>query len=83
MISTTTLLPDAELSALLIAVGVEAPAAADQFALSFEELEIDSLGRTELAARLADRFAVDVEEKLLPETTPNELRLIVTKEVQE
>jgi acyl carrier protein len=78
----TTLLSDADMSALLIAVGVESPADPHIFDSSFEELEIDSLGRTELATRVADRFGVDVEEDLLPETTPNELRLIVAKGIQ-
>jgi acyl carrier protein len=79
---STTLLSDADMSALLITVGVEAPADPQIFDSSFEELEIDSLGRTELATRVADRFGVDVEEALFPETTPNELRLIVAKGVQ-
>lgn len=77
-----TLFSDADMSALLIAVGVEAPAPPQIFDSSFDELEIDSLGRTELATRVADRFGVDVEENMLPETTPNELRLIVAKGVQ-
>nr|CEL19975.1 hypothetical protein [Kibdelosporangium sp. MJ126-NF4]CTQ97199.1 hypothetical protein [Kibdelosporangium sp. MJ126-NF4] len=73
---------DAELAELLLAVGVEPPANPELFDKSFDDLGIESLAQAELASRLDDRYGVDLEEWLEPETTPNEMRRQVAEKMK-
>ncbi|MDX6345451.1 MAG: acyl carrier protein [Streptomyces sp.] len=72
---------DSDLAGLLLAVGAEPPVGAGVFDDSFRDLDLDSLARTEIAARVVERWAVDVEERLTPETTPTQLRRMVEEAV--
>lgn len=67
-------LTDSQLVEMLVSVGAEPDTAPTGFDLSFEDLDLDSLSRAELAARLKSRFGVEVEESLTPDTTPNQMR---------
>lgn len=78
---TDTHFSDSELATLLLAVGAEPPVGPGIFEDSFRELDIDSLGRTEIAARVVARWGVDVEECLTAETTPTQLRRMVEEAV--
>ncbi|GAA4233592.1 hypothetical protein GCM10022254_36390 [Actinomadura meridiana] len=60
-----------EAGRLLVAVGVEITDA--QCETAFEELGVDSLARAEIAARVQERFGVDIEDELREETTPADL----------
>ncbi|WP_240677818.1 phosphopantetheine-binding protein [Actinacidiphila soli] len=72
---------DSDLAGLLLAVGAEPPVGPGVFDDSFRDLDLDSLARTEIAARVVERWAVDVEEHLTPETTPTQLRRMVEEAV--
>lgn len=72
------LLSDEQVRELLVAVGAGA-VTADDFARTFEELELDSLARTEIASRLQTRFGVDVDEELTATETPAGLRILVNQ----
>jgi hypothetical protein len=67
---------DEDLGVLLRAVGADhvGPAALDQ---SFEQLALDSLARTEIAARVRERWSTDIEADLTADTTPNQVRGLV------
>lgn len=78
---TDTQFSDSDLATLLLAVGAEPPVGPGVFEDSFRDLDLDSLARTEIAARVVERWGVDVEERLTPETTPTQLRLMVEGEV--
>lgn len=78
---TDTQFSDSDLAALLLAVGAEPPVGPGVFEESFQDLDLDSLARTEIAARVVERWGVDVEERLTPETTPAQLRRLVEGEV--
>lgn len=78
---TDTQFSDSDLATLLLAVGAEPPVGPGVFEVSFRDLDLDSLARTEIAARVVERWGVDVEERLTPETTPAQLRLMVEGEV--
>jgi hypothetical protein len=78
---TDTQFSDSDLATLLLAVGAEPPVGPGVFEDSFRDLDLDSLARTEIAARVVERWGVDVEERLTPETTPAQLRLMVEGEV--
>lgn len=79
--TTTAGLTVEDLRSLLLAVGLSpaaAPHAADR---SFDELDLDSLARTELASRIQDRFGVDVEEDVTGELSPAGLRELVNARI--
>lgn len=40
---------------------------------TFEALELDSLARLHLATQIQDRFGVDLEDELRPETAPSSI----------
>ncbi|TMR95157.1 acyl carrier protein [Nonomuraea basaltis] len=50
---------EADLRALLLAVGLGP--AQDDYTLTFEQLELDSLARVEIATRIEDRFGLILE----------------------
>ncbi|WP_329093135.1 acyl carrier protein [Streptosporangium sp. NBC_01469] len=62
---------------LLLSVGLDPAAGDDVLELSFDELDLDSLARVEIATRIQDRFGVDVEEQLTARATPSLMRKLV------
>lgn len=70
---------DGDLAGLLLAMGAEPPVGPHVFGDSFQELGLDSLARTQIAEHVAERWGVDVEARLTPETTPEDLRRFVTE----
>jgi minimal PKS acyl carrier protein len=72
---------DSDLAGLLLAVGAEPPVAPEVFNESFRALDLDSLARTQIAALVVERWGVDVEERLTPDTTPESLRRLVVEAV--
>ncbi|GAA3441442.1 acyl carrier protein [Planomonospora venezuelensis] len=70
---------DNDMRELLKAVGLEAKAGVEGYSRSFEELDLDSLARVEIATRIQDRFGVDVEEQVTAEETPEGLRRLVNE----
>ncbi|QXJ21514.1 acyl carrier protein [Actinomadura graeca] len=70
---------DEDVLELLVAVGLDKAAGAESLARSFEELDLDSLARMEIATRIQDRYDIDVEEDLTAEQTPEGLRRMVTE----
>jgi hypothetical protein len=78
---TDTQFSDSDLAMVLLAVGAEPPVGPEVFEDSFHDLDLDSLARTEVAARVVQRWGVDIEERLTPETTPAQLRRMVEEAV--
>ena len=79
-LSTIIIDPD-EIYSLMKAVGVD-PATVSTAAwdTSFEDLDVDSLGRLELATRVQERWGIDIEDEIVEELTPNQLvRLVDTR----
>lgn len=70
-------LTNEDVRALLVAVGAPATTGVADFDISFEALELDSLARTEIASRIQDRFGINVEDDLTPETTPGDMLTMV------
>ncbi|MBT2208983.1 MULTISPECIES: acyl carrier protein [Actinomadura] len=70
---------DADVLELLVAVGLDRAAGAESLARSFEDLNLDSLARMEIATRIQDRYDIDVEEDLTAELTPEGLRRMVVE----
>jgi acyl carrier protein len=70
----SNLLPDDDITTLLVAVGAEPDITAADFDRTFEDLDLDSLARAEFAARIKDRTRVDIEDQLSALSTPNEAR---------
>lgn len=70
-------LSDEQVRELLVAVGAGAGVTVDDFTKSFEDLELDSLARTEIASRIQARFGVDVDEELTATETPAGMRVLV------
>jgi acyl carrier protein len=63
---------------LLLAVGLAGSAGAEVFNRSFEDLDLDSLARMEIATRIQTRYGVDIEDELTAEETPEGLKNLVT-----
>jgi hypothetical protein len=70
---------DGDLAGLLLAVGAEPPVEPGVFGDSFQDLDLDSLARTQIAALVAERWGVNVEERLTARTTPEDLRRFITE----
>jgi acyl carrier protein len=72
---------DAELVRALLAVGADRDLTVIDFDRTFEELDLDSLARAELTARLRERSGVDVEHHVTATATPNQVRRFVRDEL--
>lgn len=79
--TTVVVLSDEDIRTLLLAVGLDPAAGPDADSRSFDELDLDSLARMELAARIQDRYGVDVEEDITGDLSPSGLRLLVNARV--
>ncbi|MER5643442.1 SAM-dependent methyltransferase [Streptosporangium sp. NPDC002524] len=77
--TTTMPFTDQNVRELLLAVGLDPATGDDALELSFDELDLDSLARVEIATQIQDRFGVDVEEQLTAEATPSLMRELVTE----
>ncbi|WP_436756902.1 SAM-dependent methyltransferase [Streptosporangium sp. V21-05] len=77
--TTTMPFTDENVRELLLAVGLDPGTGDDALERSFDELDLDSLARVEIATRIQDRFGVDVEEQLTAEATPSLMRELVTE----
>lgn len=72
-------LTDDELRDLLLAVGLNPASGAEAYTLCFDELDLDSLARFELASRIGDRFGINIENEVTAERTPDDLRRLVNE----
>ena len=70
-------LTDQAIQKLLVAVGAEPGVTSADFDTPVEDLDLDSLARTELAFRIKDLTGIDIEERIAPTTTPNAMRRMV------
>ena len=68
---------DEDVRALLDAVGADQTLSAAEFSRSFEELDLDSLARVEIASRVKTRFGIDIEDDLVPELSPTGMKHLV------
>ncbi|MGK5552519.1 acyl carrier protein [Actinomadura kijaniata] len=59
-----------DIQALLVAVGADGAVTAADHGRTFEDLDLDSLARFEIATRIQDRFGVNVEDDITAESTP-------------
>jgi acyl carrier protein len=73
----TDKLTDHTIQTLLVAVGADRGVGSADFDTSFDDLDLDSLARTEFAVRIKEITGVDVEEHLAPASTPNAVRQLV------
>jgi acyl carrier protein len=71
------LFTDEDLRALLAAVGADQTLSAAEYGRSFEELDLDSLARVEIASRVKTRFGIDIEDDLVAELSPTGMKHIV------
>jgi acyl carrier protein len=76
-----TVLSDAELSRLLVAVGADRDIDSLQFDRSFEDLGLDSLAQAEFAAKLKEHCRADVQEHIAADVSPNKIRRFVLDEL--
>lgn len=74
---------DGDLAGLLLAVGAEPPAGPEVFGASFRALDIDSLARDQIAALVAERWGVDLDDRLTAATTPEDLRRLIVDGISE
>jgi acyl carrier protein len=70
-------LTDDTIQRLLLAVGAERTVSPSHYDMSFDDLDLDSLARTEFAVRIKEITGIDVEESVGPATTPNDVRQMV------
>lgn len=64
---------------LLVAVGVDRSTADGQLDRAFDDLQLDSLARIQIASRVKERFGVDLEEELDGQDTPAGMRMLVNQ----
>jgi acyl carrier protein len=76
------ILTQEEVREMLVAVGAARSLTPDDHARSFDELDLDSLARTELAARIRDRYGIDVEDELTEEASPAVMRELVNSRLE-
>lgn len=62
---------------MLHAVGLSQNIDQWQYHRSFDELDLDSLARMELASRIKERFGVDLEQDVTGEISPYKLKQLV------
>ena len=75
----TKILTDEDMRGLLLAVGADPTTNSAHYARSFDELDLDSLARVEIASRIRDRFGVNIEEEMVAEQTPAAMRDLVNQ----
>lgn len=78
---TIRIITDDDVKRLLAAVGVDRDVSAEDYARPFGELEIDSLARMEVAARIQEDFGVDVEADLTEEQTLAGMKELVNRQL--
>lgn len=66
---------------LLEAVGLGSAVSAADYDRSFDELELDSLARIEIATRIHDSYGIDVEDELTAEQTPAGMKTLVNAQL--
>jgi hypothetical protein len=74
---------DGDLAGLLLAVGAEPPIGPEAFGGSFRDLDLDSLARAQIAALVAERWGVNVGDRLTAGSTPEDLRRFIIAETAE
>ncbi|MFE7130740.1 acyl carrier protein [Streptomyces sp. NPDC057638] len=67
----------ADLLTMLAAVGLEPSTGKAALDRSFEELDLDSLARVELASRIKGRYGIDIEDEITPQRTPAEVEELI------
>jgi acyl carrier protein len=72
---------DTDVRDLLVAVGCASARTADAYGTTFEELDVDSLARVEMASRIKSRLGIDVEDDLGPDSTPAGMRRLVNDRI--
>lgn len=70
---------DQHLRDLLSGVGISLSEVRDEYGRTFEQLGLDSLARVEIAARIQDRFGLDVEDRVTPELNSDDLLRLVNE----
>jgi len=70
---------DGDLAGLLLAVGAEPPIGPETFDDSFHDLGLDSQARTQIAALVAQRWGVNVQDRLTAVATPQDLRRFIVE----
>ncbi|MDF5755377.1 acyl carrier protein [Spongiactinospora sp. TRM90649] len=73
---------DHDLRALLIAVGLAPDVTDEAYALTFEELDLDSLARMEIATRIQEKYGVDIEDELVAELSPIQAKRLVNERLE-
>jgi acyl carrier protein len=73
------MLTEKDVRELLVTVGVSPLDAGGDLGRSFEDLELDSLARLELASQIKERAGVEVEEDLTPQQTPTGMQQLVNQ----
>jgi hypothetical protein len=68
---------DGDLAGLLLAVGAEPPIGPEIFDDSFQDLDIDSTARAQIAVLVAERWGVNVQDRLTADATPRDLRRFI------
>lgn len=72
-----------DMRGLLAMVGADPNLSDDDYRRSFEELELDSLARVEIASRVRDRFGLEVEQDLTGELSPYDVAELVNRRLGE
>jgi minimal PKS acyl carrier protein len=70
---------DDDLRLLLIAVGLAPDVTEESYGLTFEELDLDSLARMEIATRIQETYGVDIEDDLVAELSPLQAKRLVNE----
>ncbi|MEU4242872.1 acyl carrier protein [Actinoplanes sp. NPDC026619] len=68
---------DEDVRALLAAVGADQALGAAEYSRSFEDLDLDSLARVEIASRVKTRFGIDIGDDLVAELSPAGMKHLV------
>jgi acyl carrier protein len=76
------ILTQEEVREMLVAVGAAHSLTSEDHGRSFDDLDLDSLARTELAARIRDRYGIDIEDELTEEASPAVMRDLVNRRLE-